>query len=222
MKHYTPDELAEHIKWRKSNKTGKYADLQGVNLQGADLRGSYLRGANLTGANLQRADLRGADLRRTYLTGADLRGANLQGADLQGADLRRADLRDAYLTGANLQDAYLTGADLRDADLQDAYLHGIKIKKTAVFSGLYKYIAMPVIAEDGVEYIQLGCHFRLVSEWEANFWNNPSEFPEDGSTGSLQRLMAYQACLEWLRINRESVRISLKLSFPRNCNCPEA
>ena len=119
---------------------------------------------------------------------ADLSGADLRGADLSGADLRGADLR---------------GADLSGADLSGADLSGIKIKNTAVFTGLYKYIAMPVIAEDGTEYIRLGCHLRKVTEWEFDFWNNPSEFPNEGDVASKLRWTAYQTCLEWLNIYRE-------------------
>ena len=180
MKRYTPDELQavldDHKKWL-ANDGGQRADLQG-----ADLRGAYLRGADLQDAYLQ--------------------GAYLQGADLRGADLQGAYLQDAYLQGADLRGAYLRGADLQAADLQGADLQGVKIKSTAVFTGLYHYVAMPVISEDGTEYVRLGCHFRKVSEWEENFWNNVREFPDDGSTKSQERLMAYQTCLKWLEIHR--------------------
>ena len=118
----------------------------------------------------------------------DLRGAYLQGADLRGADL---------------QGAYLRGADLRDADLQGAYLQGLKISKAVVFTGLYKYIVMLVIAEDGTEYIRMGCYLRKVTEWESDFWNNPGEFPNDGDMPSKLRWMAYQTALAWLELNRE-------------------
>jgi hypothetical protein len=229
MKRYTPDELvtvlAEHKKWLEDNKTGNRANLQDANLRGADLRDANLQDADLRDANLRDANLRGADLRDANLQDAnlqdaDLRDANLQGAYLQDANLRDAnllgtDLRGAYLQDANLQDADLRDANLQDADLRGAYFQGVRIKKAAVFSGLYKYTAMPVITEDGVEYIRLGCYFRPVSEWEADFWNNPSEFPEDRSTVSLQRLMAYRACLEWLRIHRESVQNSMNLDHPQ-------
>ena len=139
---------------------------------------------------------------RADLRGADLRGADLTGADLTGADLRGAYLRGAYLTGADLRGAYLTGADLRGADLRGADLTGVKIKACAVFTGLYKYIAMPVIAEDGKEWIRLGCHFRTVADWAADFWNNSREFPNNGDTSSKERWMAYQTCLQWLDIHR--------------------
>jgi hypothetical protein len=154
----------------------------------ADLRGAYLRGADLRGAYLSDADLRGADLSDADLSGADLRGANLSGAYLRGADL----------SGANLR-----GADLRGADLSGANLSDATIKTCAVFTGLYRYIAMPVIADDGTEHIRMGCYFRSVAEWESDFWNNPTEFTNDGSMKSKMRWMAYQTCLEWLRLHRE-------------------
>ena len=115
-------------------------------------------------------------------------------ADLSGADLSRANLSGADLFGADLYRANLSGADL----------FGIKCKNATVFTGLYSHMAMPIIAEDGNEYVRLGCHFRKVSEWQGNFWNNDSEFPNDGSAKSQMRLMAYNTCLEWLRIQRES------------------
>ena len=128
-------------------------------------------------------------------------GANLYGADLSGANLYGADL-----SGANLEGADLSGANLSGANLFGADLFGVRIKKAMAFTGLYAYLAMPVIAEDGTEYVRLGCHFRKVSEWEENFWNNSREFPDDGSAKSQERLMAYQTCLEWLRIHREAVK----------------
>ena len=93
-------------------------------------------------------------------------------------------------------------AVLRGADLSGSVLRDLKIKTLAVFSGLYAYVAMPIVADDGVEWVKLGCHIRKVVDWEANFWNNNNEFPNDGSAKSQMRLMAYKTCLEWLRIHR--------------------
>ena len=108
-------------------------------------------------------------------------------ADLQGADLQGADLRGAYLRGA---------------DLRGAYLQGIKIKKAAVFTGLYKYICIPFISEKNKIYIKMGCYTRLLSEWENDFWNNPSEFPNDGNIESKYRLMAFEFCKQWIELNK--------------------
>jgi hypothetical protein len=62
---------------------------------------------------------------------------------------------------------------------------------------------MPVIAEDGIEYVRMGCHFRKVADWTKDFWNNPSEFPNTGDMPSKLRWMAYQTALAWLYLNRE-------------------
>ncbi len=120
---------------------------------------------------------------------------------------QKTDLRGAYLSGANLRGANLNGAYLSDADLSGVYLRGanlrgIKILKTTVFTGLYHYIAMPIISEDNQHYIRLGCYTRLVSEWDADFWNNYCEFPNDGSLKSQYRVMAFEVCKKWLELNK--------------------
>ena len=140
--------------------------------------------------------------KKTDLSGADLSSADLRGADLRGANLRGADLRGADLSGASLRGADLLGADLSGADLSGADGEKIIIKKCAVFTGLYKYLAMPIISEDDKHYIRLGCYTRLVSEWESDFWNNTSEFPNDNSLKSQYRVMAYEFCKKWISINQ--------------------
>jgi hypothetical protein len=183
-------------------KTVEQAVKKGAYIRGADLRGADLRGADLTYADLTYADLTDADLTGANLRGAYLRGAYLRGADLTYADLTYADLTDADLTGVNLRGAYLTGAYLRGADLRGADLSNIKIKKAIVFTGLYKYVAVPIIAEDDETYIKLGCHLRKVSEWEQDFWNNPSEFPNDNSIKSQMRVFAFETAKKWIELNK--------------------
>ena len=136
-----------------------------------------------------------------------LKEAIMRGAELSDADLRGAYLRGAYLSGAYLSDADLRGADLRGADLSGAYLRGadlsgLKIQKTAVFTGLYKYIAMPIITQDNKHYVRLGCYTRLVSDWQNDFWNNSNEFPNNGDLDSKYRLMAFEFCKKWIELNK--------------------
>ena len=154
-----------------------------------DLRGSNLSGSNLSDSNLSDSDLSYSDLR-----GSDLRGSNLRGSNL----------RDSNLSDSNLSDSDLSGSNLSDSNLSDSNLNGVKIKKSTVFTGLYKYIVMPVIAIDGAEYIRMGCFFRTVAEWQGNFWNNPQEFPNNGDMPSKLRWMAYQTALVWLGLNRDA------------------
>ena len=61
---------------------------------------------------------------------------------------------------------------------------------------------MPIITDEGNHYIKLGCYTRLVSEWEEDFWNNESEFPNNDSLKSQYRLMAYEFCKKWLELNK--------------------
>ena len=143
----------------------------------------------------KKANLRGADLR-----GANLRGANLYDADLRDADLRGADLYDANLYDANLRGANLYDANLRGANLRGANLRGKKIKTATVFAGLYDYIVIPYITEEGEKWIKMGCHNRILSDWESDFWNNPTEFPDDGSVKSNLRLMAFETAKKWFEI----------------------
>jgi hypothetical protein len=186
MKTYTQAELTEVLRLHKLYLLGNAIEKR----------------ANLSDANLSDADLRYANLSGADLRGADLRGAYLRYANLSGADLNGADLSCAYLNGADLSCAYLNGADLSCAYLSGAYLGSIKVKTTIVFTGLYKYISMPIISEDGTEHIRLGCYTRTVAEWAADFWNNPKEFPNDKSVNSHDRWNAYQTCLRWLEIHR--------------------
>jgi hypothetical protein len=53
---------------------------------------------------------------------------------------------------------------------------------------------------DDQKYIKLGCHTRTVEEWEVDFWNNPTEFPNDGSENSKMRVFAYETCKKWFEI----------------------
>ena len=177
------------FEYEKENNTIKDTVVEAVK-SGANLCDANLGGANLGGANLGDANLGGANLGGANLGGANLCDANLCGANLCGANLCGANLCDANLSGANLSGANLSGADLS----------GIKIKTAIVFTGLYKYITIPFISEGGEKYVKLGCYTRKLSEWEADFWNNPNEFSNDGSEKSQLRLFAFETAKKWLEI----------------------
>jgi len=62
---------------------------------------------------------------------------------------------------------------------------------------LYKY-AVSAYTTQGIEYIQLGCYLRTREEWNNNFWNNESEFPNDNSEKSNARLRAFNVACSFL------------------------
>ena len=90
--------------------------------------------------------------------------------------------------------------DLQGANLQGVNLRGKKIKTAAVFTGLYTYIVMPYITEENEVRIKMGCHDRTLEEWNKDFWNNNSEFPNDNSVKSNCRLMAFETAKRWIEI----------------------
>ena len=55
---------------------------------------------------------------------------------------------------------------------------GCRLGDTPFYAlGLYKYHVCTYWNEN-IGIIQLGCCVRTVEEWEADFWNNPSEFTD--------------------------------------------
>ena len=62
---------------------------------------------------------------------------------------------------------------------------------------LYKY-AVSAYNSDGVDWVQLGCYLRKREDWDKDFWNNNSEFPNDNSDKSNARLRAYKIACAFL------------------------
>ena len=108
----------------------------------------------------------------------------------------------AVYKNADLSSADLRSADLSYADLSYAEIEDIKIEKCTVITGLYKYMVMPIISDKGIHYVKMGCYFRTVKEWDKDFWNNKSEFPNDKSIKSQLRVLAYKTAKQWLKINK--------------------
>jgi len=181
-------------------KTVEEAIKSGCDLSGCDLSFSNLRGCNLSFSNLSGCDLSFSDLRGCNLSGCDLSFSDLRGCNLRGCNLSFSNLRGCDLSGCDLRGCDLSGCDLRGCDLS-----GKTIKTAAVFTGLYTYIVIPYITEDNEKRIKLGCHDRLLSEWESDFWNNNDEFPNDGSIKSESRLMAFKSAKMWFEIIDKTV-----------------
>jgi uncharacterized protein YjbI with pentapeptide repeats len=114
--------------------------------------------------------------------------ANLSGADLSGADLSGANLSGADLYGADLYGANLRGANLRGADGKKK-----KAKEIRIFSGLYNYVVFAVLFEDGERWIRMGCLCYSLKQWNkiGIRKSNLSEFPDDGSFKSEERIRAF-------------------------------
>lgn len=94
-------------------------------------------------------------------------------------------LIEAVRRGANLY-----GADLRGADDE--------VKKIAEFraftSSLYPYTVQAVLFDDGTRMVRMGCLNKTLAEWKkvGIRKSNLSEFPDDGSDKSEERVMLFE------------------------------
>jgi len=79
------------------------------------------------------------------------------------------------------------------------------VKTIAVFTGIYQYVVIPYILESGECRVKMGCHDRSVKEWDANFWNNENEFPNDGSVKSELRVIAYNTAKAWIELQLKHI-----------------
>src|SRR3990167_9230117 len=101
-----------------------------------------------------------------------------QGATLTAPALTWA--RNVYVRqGATLTAPALTGAGYVEVRGK-SFKHDF-ILKTIFLGKDYQYIAGGSLTADGKIYIRLGCYVRPLQEWDEDFWNNPSEFPNDKS-----------------------------------------
>ena len=154
-----------------------------------------LSSANLSSANLSYADLSYADLSSAKLSYADLFSADLSHAKLSSAKLSYADLSHAKLSYANLSSANLSYAYLSYAKLKGALIDGkpiINLRQIS-YSG-YAYGVQAVLFEDGSRWVRMGCLWKSLAEWEeiGIRSSNPSEFPDDGSVASEERVAAFE------------------------------
>jgi uncharacterized protein YjbI with pentapeptide repeats len=118
-------------------------------------------------------------------------------------DGARANLGNADLSNADLSNAYLSNSYLSYADLSNAKRHSKKIAKFAYAHGLYEYSVFAFIFDDGSKMIELGCKHQSPEEWKMNFWNNTSQFPDDGSAKTKRRILALRWANDVIKIMEE-------------------
>jgi hypothetical protein len=60
--------------------------------------------------------------------------------------------------------------------------------------GLYPYTVMAFLFDDGSRWVKMGCLFNSLEEWEqiGIRKSNLSEFPDDGSERSEERVAAFE------------------------------
>ena len=106
-------------------------------------------------------------------------------ADLSFSDLSFSDLSHANMFHANLSSAKLKGALIDGKPI-------INLRQIS-YSG-YAYGVQAVLFEDGSRWVRMGCLWKSLAEWEeiGIRSSNPSEFPDDGSVASEERVAAFE------------------------------
>lgn len=79
--------------------------------------------------------------------------------------------------------------------------NNFSIEKHTVIPNGYAYISRSYFEINTQKwYIQMGCYLRTLEEWENDFWNNPKEFPNDGSPESIARLKTFELHKEIIKL----------------------
>ena len=100
--------------------------------------------------------------------------------------------------GATIGDSVSIGDNARIGDMAKIGDNASIGKYNSFFAvNIYDYPCGAWIENRG-EIIQLGCFTRTRKEWEADFWNNDDEFPNDNSEKSKARLRAFKMCCNFL------------------------
>jgi len=114
------------------------------------------------------------------VNGSRVNGSTVNGSTVDGSTV---------VDGSRVNGSRVNGSRVVDGSTVDGSID----KYTAIFAtNLYEYSCGGYLKKTGKQAIQMECYDRLRSEWEADFWNNPSEFPNDGSPKSEARLRAFK------------------------------
>jgi hypothetical protein len=135
----------------------------------------------------------------TVLNGSTVDGSTVDGSTVDGSTVvngSRVLNGSTVVNGSRVDGSTVDGSTVLNGSRVlngSTVVNGNINQYTAIFcANLYKYACSAHINNKGMETIQLGCYTRTRSEWEQDFWNNPSEFPNDGSDKSNARLRAFQ------------------------------
>ena len=77
-----------------------------------------------------------------------------------------------------------------------------EITNHIIFPNYYKYIGRMYYEINSKKwFFQFGCFLRTADEWEADFWNNNNEFPNDDSEESNKRLKLFHLMKDIIKLN---------------------
>ena len=137
----------------------------------------------LLDADTVNADVRIVDGLVVWSCG-DFLGGNFRGGDFWGGDFLGGYFLGGDFWGGNFRGGNFLGADVK----------GNAALKLRAHIGLYPYQVTAALLVDGTRWVQMGCLFKSLEEWEkiGIRQSNLSEFPDDGSERCEERVAAFE------------------------------
>ena len=127
------------------------------------------------------------------------KGGDFCGGDFRGGDFCGGDFWGGNFLGGNFRGGDFCGGDFRGGNFRGGNFLGGKIKgqeaaKLRAYCSLYCYQVSAVLMPDGSRWVQMGCLFKSLEDWEkiGIRKSNLSEFPDDGSDASEERAAAFE------------------------------
>ena len=177
-----------------------------------DNLGNWIKGINLSGYNLSNIDFSNSKFYNSQFYNSQFDNSKFDNSKFDNSKFYNSKFDNSKFYNSQFYNSQFYNIQFDNSQFDNSKFdnskfynfvyNGIKVKKISFFIGLYKYDCASIISEDDKQYIRLGCFTRLVSEWDADFWNNEKEFPNDGSLNSQYRVIAFEFCKKWIELNK--------------------
>ena len=115
-------------------------------------------------------------------------------ADTNGADVEIIGHQWVGWKSGNFRGGDFRGGDFRGGDFWGGSVEGNAALKLRAHIGLYPYQVTAALLADGSRWVQMGCLWKSLEDWEkiGIRKSNESEFPDDGSEKCEERVAAFE------------------------------
>jgi hypothetical protein len=161
--------------------------------------GGNFRGGDFLGGNFLGGNFRGGNFLGGNFWGGNFLGGNFWGGNFRDGDFLSGNFRGGTFLSGNFWGGNFRGGDFLSGNFRGGTFLGGKVKGTAALKlrahvGLYPYQVTAALLADGTRWIQMGCLWKSLDEWEQIGIRNSnlSEFPDDGSEKCEERVAAFE------------------------------
>ena len=142
----------------------------------------------LLDADTVNADVRIVDGLVVWSCG-DFRGGSFLGGNFLGGNFLGGDFLGGNFLGGNFLGGNFLGGNFRGGSVK-----GNAALKLRAHVGLYPYQVTAALLADGSRWVQMGCLWKSLEDWEkiGIRKSNEAEFPDDGSDKCEERVAAFE------------------------------